>query len=199
MLWEPLEGPYDGHSEWLSFEHAGAPLGGHVDFSKFEGSLSLYYPIYVHDEGRLHHVIGIFTKFGIMEGHHNSVDRIPIFERFFLGGPNTVRGFRFRGLGPHFKKDALGGTAAWYGNFEYVFPIFQKFIRGVFFFDYGNLAKEPSVFELDDMRYAVGGGLRMNFPFLGQPLPIGLYLGKALESEDFDRERTFLFTIGTPF
>ena len=45
----------------------------------------------------------------------------------------------------------------------------------------------------------VGGGLRINFPFLGQPLPIGLYFGKALKSEDEDSERLFLFTIGTRF
>jgi outer membrane protein insertion porin family len=199
VLIEPLEGPYDGHQEWLAYEWAGPPLGGEVDISKLEGSLALYFPIHEHQEDRLHHVLAFYTKFGVIEGHHNT-ESVPIFERFFLGGPNTVRGFRFRGLGPHTRlKDPLGGAAAWYGNIEYVFPLFQKYIRGVIFLDYGNLATEPSAFELDEMRFAAGGGIRMNFPFLGQPLPIGLYLGNAFKTEDPDRKRAFLFTIGTPF
>ena len=199
VLFEPLEGPYDGHHEWLSFEYAGEPLGGEVDFNKLEGALELYYPIYVHEESRLHHVISLFNKFGGMEGSNQTND-IPIFERFFLGGPHNVRGFRFRGLGPHStSKEALGGTAVWFGNLEYVFPIFQKFLRGVVFLDYGNLAVEPSVFDLEEMRYAAGVGVRVNFPFLGQPIPIGLYYGKAFKKESSDRTRSFLFTIGTPF
>ncbi|MCZ6796291.1 MAG: BamA/TamA family outer membrane protein, partial [Planctomycetota bacterium] len=77
--------------------------------------------------------------------------------------------------------------------------IFKKVLRGVAFLDYGNLATEMDAFSLDESRYVVGGGIRINFPFLGQPLPIGLYFGKAVRSEDEDRERLFLFTIGTRF
>ena len=49
------------------------------------------------------------------------------------------------------------------------------------------------------MGYAIGAGLRINFPFLGQPLPIGLFLGTPIRKEDDDRKRAFLFTIGRPF
>ena len=35
------------------------------------------------------------------------------------------------------------------------------------------LSRTPDEFSLGDMRYALGGGLRVNFPFLGSPLPIG--------------------------
>jgi len=127
-------------------------------------------------------VIGIFSKFGGIEGHHSTTD-IPIFERIFLGGPNTVRGFEFRGLGPHFHGDALGGAAAWYGNVEYVFPLFQKYLRGVFFLDYGNLAPDFGSFTIDETRSrpAAGSGStspswaasRSHRPLPGLALPAG--------------------------
>jgi outer membrane protein insertion porin family len=199
VLQDRWEGPFQGHREQVSYEYGGQPLGGEVNFHRIESALDLYFPIYVHEENQLHHVIGLFSKVGVIEGHH-STDTIPIFERFFLGGPNSVRGFQFRGLGPHFGGDALGGSAAWYGNVEYVFPLFQKFLRGVVFLDYGNLAPDFESFSLDETRLAVGAGVRINFPFLGgQPLPIGLYLGHALRKEEGDHTRLFLFTIGVPF
>ncbi len=199
VLYDRWEGAFDGFRPNVSYEYGGGPLGGDVDFHRVESSMDLYFPIYVHEEGQLHHVIGIFSKVGIIEGHHTT-DSIPIFERFFLGGPNTVRGFKFRGLGPHSGHDPIGGTAAWYGNVEYVFPLFQKFLRGVVFFDYGNLSTDLDSFKLEEMRLAAGVGIRVIFPFLGgQPLPIGLYLGEAFRKEDDDRARVFLFTIGAPF
>ncbi len=199
VLHDRWEGPYEGHREMATFEYGGEPLGGEVDFYKAGSSLDLYYPIYVHQEDQLHHVIGLFSKFGIIEGHH-STESIPIFERFFLGGPYDVRGFLFRGLGPHFRGDALGGTTAWYGNLEYVFPLFQKYLRGVVFLDYGNLSPDFQEFVMDETRLAAGGGIRINFPFLGgAPLPIGFYFANAFRHESSDRLRFFLFTIGAPF
>ncbi len=199
VLYDRWEGAFDGFRPTVTYEYGGDPLGGEVDFHRIESSMDLYFPLYVHEAGQLHHVIGLFSKVGAIEGHHNT-DSIPIFERFFLGGPNTVRGFKFRGLGPHVGHDPVGGTAAWYGNVEYVFPLFQKFLRGVVFFDYGNLSTDLETFDLAEMRLAVGVGIRVIFPFLGgQPLPIGLYLGEAFRKEDDDRTRSFLFTIGAPF
>lgn len=200
VLYEPYEGAYDGHSQGIFYEYAGGPLGGQVDFHKVELSNDFYFPLYVHKEGNLHHVISLRNRFGVIDPHGDD-DFIPIFERYFLGGPRDVRGFRFRGLGPHVNDTPTGGTTKWWGNVEYTFPIFQKILRGVIFFDYGNLQLSDSFAELDlsRMRYAAGGGLKINFPWLGQPLPIALYFGVPISKEDGDRERLFLFTIGTPF
>ncbi len=200
VFYEYLEGPYDGNNSELFYEYAGGELGGQVNFNKFETTNEFYYPLYTYQSGpeTLHHVISLFSRFGWIEPTEGD-DGVPIFERYFLGGPNNVRGFRFREMGPHDANDPIGGTAMFYANFEYSFPIFKKVLRGVAFLDYGNLATEMDAFSLDESRYVVGGGIRINFPFLGQPLPIGLYIGKALKSEDEDRERLFLFTIGTRF
>jgi outer membrane protein insertion porin family len=200
VLYEYLEGPYDGSNSELFYEYAGGALGGQVNFHKFETTNEFYYPLYTYQSGAetLHHVISLFSRFGWIDPTEGD-DDVPIFERYFLGGPNNVRGFRFREMGPHDGHDPVGGTAMLYANLEYTFPLFQKILRGVAFFDYGNLASEMESFSFDESRYVIGGGLRINFPFLGQPLPIGLYLGKAIKSEDDDRERLFLFTIGTRF
>jgi len=200
VLYEYLEGPYDGHQNILSYEYAGGALGGDVDFHRGDMTNELYWSIYEFGSGPnvFHHVISLVNRFGIIEPH-DSGESIPIFERYFLGGPNTVRGFEFRELGPHQGNDPVGGTLQLYGNLEYSFPILFKVLRGVVFLDYGNLAYTREQYDWDEMRYSVGAGLRINFPFLGQPLPIGLYLGYPLKKEDDDDEELFQFTIGMPF
>jgi outer membrane protein insertion porin family len=197
-LEEPFELPHDGHRESISYSHVGTVLGGDIDYHSVHASQDLYFPIYTHRDSHYHHVIAFKTRYGVMKPL-DETDTIPIFERFFLGGPNDVKGFNFRGLGPHQRREPTGGTAELWGTLEYSFPIFQRLLRGVVFVDYGNLAMLAN-FRMDQMRYSAGGGVRISFPFLGgQPLPIGLYFGKPLQSEDGDEERLFLFTIGNAF
>jgi len=199
-LFELLEGYYDGSLASLEYEYGGGILGGDVDFHKGLVSNDFFYPLLTTGSGlsSLHHVISLTNRYGVIAPHEDG-ESIPIFERFFLGGANTVRGFDFRGLGPHDNGSPSGGTQMLFGNIEYSFPIFLKILRGVVFVDYGNLSSTVNDFDFSEMRYAVGGGIRINFPFLGVPLPIGLYLGKALNALPEDEERLFLFTIGAPF
>jgi len=197
-LEEPFELPHDGHHERISYTHVGDVLGGDTNYHSVHLSQDLFFPLYTNRDTRYHHVIAFKSRYGMMKPLGDS-DDIPIFERFFLGGPNDVKGFRFRGLGPHQRSDPTGGTAELWGTLEYSFPIFQRLLRGVAFVDYGNLDFLAD-FHMDRMRYSVGGGVRINFPFFGgQPLPIGLYLGKPIQAEDGDEERLFLFTIGNAF
>ena len=199
-LYEYLEGNYDGTLSAIEYEYGGGVLGGDVDFHKAELTNEFFWSLYTQGTGAasMHHVISFSNHTGLIEPQ-DSGDRIPIFERFFLGGANNVRGFRFRGLGPHEGSDPVGGNVQFWGNLEYSFPIFIKILRGVVFLDYGDLASTREDFTFSEMRYSVGAGIRINFPFFGGPLPIGLYLGKAIQKEDDDRERLFLFTIGAPF
>jgi outer membrane protein insertion porin family len=200
VLYEYMEGAYEGVANVLSFEYGGGALGGDVDFYKPEVANEFYYPLYTSGRGpaALHHVVSIVNRFGIIEPH-SGADPIPIFERVFLGGANTVRGFDFRGLGPHDGNDPIGGTAWLWGNVEYSFPILLRFLRGVVFFDYANLSEDIDSFDFSEMRYSVGGGLRLTFPLPGNPIPIGLYLGFPIKKEDEDETKTFSFTIGVPF
>src|SRR5216110_1345436 len=89
---------------------------------------------------------------------------IPIDERFFNGGATTVRSFGERDLGPHDNHGhPVGGEFFTVFNVEYTFPIFGE-LQGALFFDAGNLLPTSEEPRVDDMRYALGGGLRYKLP-----------------------------------
>ena len=120
---------------------------------------------------------------------------IPIDERFFNGGGNTVRSFGERDLGPHDRKGhPIGGEFFTIFNIEYTVPIFGE-LEGALFTDAGNLlptAEEPG---LDDMRYAVGVGLRYKLPI--GPVRLDYGVNPNLQNgEDFG---AFHFSFGFAF
>src|SRR5881392_558321 len=89
---------------------------------------------------------------------------IPIDERFFSGGADTVRSFGERDLGPHDNHGhPVGGEFFTVFNVEYTFPILGE-LQGAIFTDAGNLLPTSEEIGLNDMRYAVGAGLRYKLP-----------------------------------
>jgi outer membrane protein insertion porin family len=89
---------------------------------------------------------------------------IPIDERFFIGGATTVRSFGERDLGPHDNHGhPVGGEFFTVFNVEYTFPIFGE-LQGAIFTDAGNLLPTSEDIGLNDMRYAIGAGLRYKLP-----------------------------------
>ena len=89
---------------------------------------------------------------------------LPIDERFFNGGATSVRSFGERTLGPLDPKgNPIGGEFYTIFNIEYTFPIYGE-LQGATFFDAGNLLPTSEEPGLDDMRYALGGGLRYKLP-----------------------------------
>jgi outer membrane protein insertion porin family len=89
---------------------------------------------------------------------------IPIDERFFNGGATTVRSFGERDLGPHDNHGhPVGGEFSTVFNVEYTFPILGE-LQGAVFFDAGNLLPTSEDSGLNDMRYAIGAGLRYKLP-----------------------------------
>jgi len=197
LLYRPYEGPYAGHKETLDYEIAGGFLGSEIDFHKIRIGQSLVFPVYQQEDGN-HHVVALKANLGLIEPFGDTND-IPIFERLFLGGPQNVKGFRYRGMGPHENGVPIGATGQVWGTVEYGFPVFEQVLRGVVFLDYGNL-QDPSDFRFEDMRYVLGFGARLNFPLLGGiPIPIGLYFGTPIQREPQDETRFFLFSIGNLF
>src|SRR6266853_3544241 len=81
---------------------------------------------------------------------------IPIDERFFNGGSDTVRSFGERDLGPHDRKgNPIGGEFFTVFNIEYTFPIFGE-LQGALFTDAGHLLPTSENVGLNNMRYAIG-------------------------------------------
>ena len=120
---------------------------------------------------------------------------IPIDERFFNGGSDTVRSFGERDLGPHdHRGHPLGGEFFTVFNVEYTFPIFGE-LQGAVFIDAGNLLPTSEEPGLDDMRYAIGAGLRYKLP-VG---PIRLDYGVNPDPHPDEDFGAFHFSFGFAF
>ncbi|HBO85019.1 MAG TPA: outer membrane protein assembly factor BamA, partial [Deltaproteobacteria bacterium] len=119
----------------------------------------------------------------------------PVYERFYLGGINSLRGFATRSVSPKdpVTNELIGGNSEALLNIEYVFPIFpeQKF-RGVIFFDTGN-AWDDSF--LNDLRYSAGIGIRWFSP-LG---PLRLEWGYNMDRKEGEKASQFEFSVGSAF
>ena len=90
-------------------------------------------------------------------------ERVPIFDRLFLGGSNDLRGFSYRDVGPKDENgEPLGGRSLARSTVELTFPIIEK-VRGAVFYDIGFV--EPKAFNTGGRAASdVGLGLRLDLP-----------------------------------
>lgn len=124
----------------------------------------------------------------------------PIFERFFIGGFGSLRGFEWRRIGPVddvFHKQ-IGGDYMILANAEYEVPIVRDYLRFVMFVDSGSLGSTGA--EMGDVRVGAGGGVRLRLPIpVFERIPISLYLAAPLVSRSYDRSEIFSIQMGTGF
>lgn len=125
-----------------------------------------------------------------------SYTRMPIDERLFLGGDNSVRGYRPFAIGPkYFKTDEpRGGLSLNLFSLEYIYYMFPK-MEAFVFFDAGQLSR--SVLNFGALRTSAGFGARINF-FEGMP-PITLGFGFPINPEDRRDIKRFFFSFGAGF
>jgi outer membrane protein insertion porin family len=177
--------PTKGGQTNLSVEFAG--LGGDSKFVKTLAFSTHYQPIW------FNHILA-----GRVEGGYGfgwSEAPLPIFERFYLGGPNSIRGFKFRQVSPRDESGLrIGGSSEVLGNAEYIIPL-PFGIRLAGFFDIGNVYGFGTDFDLTDLKKAAGGGVRWQSPFG----PIRLDYGFNLDRKAGEDVGAFHFSVGTPF
>ncbi|HEY0369878.1 MAG TPA: BamA/TamA family outer membrane protein [Chthoniobacterales bacterium] len=132
------------------------------------------------------------ARVGVIRGLNGTI--VPIDERFFNGGSNTVRSFGERDLGQHENGYPIGGEFFSVYNVEYTFPVWGE-LQAAVFVDAGNLLVNSSDAGLDDMRYAVGLGLRYKLPVGPIRLDYGVNPDRRRD-EDFG---AFHFSFGFAF
>jgi outer membrane protein insertion porin family len=199
LIWDTRDSfvfPTEGLRARVSWEYAGQILPGDFDFNKFlfetEGHVTLF-----ETESRLKHVGSFQFTFGWVHGARGQ-ESVPLIERFYAGGRDSIRGFDFRGMGPHEAGDPVGGEAYVLFTLEYSYPLFVEFLRGAFFWDLANLTSEIEGLAHDRWRNTVGFGIRFLIPQLGN-VPVKLDFGFPLTREDEDERQTVTFDIGALF
>jgi outer membrane protein insertion porin family len=199
--------PTEGTKSGLSVKVAG--LGGDSRFIKSDLSGRWHYPLLKDSRwgGAYVLALGGSLGYGIGFAKRNSGNSdLPLFERYFLGGINSIRGFADRSLGPRApsgcdehglncrSSDVIGGDKAVVFNAELLFPIFENYgLRGVAFFDMGNAFGDSQGFSFGDLRRSVGGGVRWMSPFG----PLRVELGLPLNKKSGDETSVLGFTIGS--
>jgi outer membrane protein insertion porin family len=164
-----------------------AGLGGDSQFVKTVASATHFQPIW------FGHILSGRLEAGYGFGYGD--EDLPLFERFYLGGANSIRSFKSRQISP--RDDAgvrIGGTSEVLGNVEYIVPLPFN-IRAAAFFDAGNVYGFDTKFDLTDLRTAVGAGLRWLSPFG----PIRVDYGFNPDPRPGERTGAFNFSVGSPF
>ena len=173
---------------------AGGFIGGNENIYGFDLSASKYIALpgdtILSFEGEVAGVDGL-----------SGGNRVPIFDRLYLGGANSLRGFRYRDVGP---KDAtgepLGGKTIARFTTEYTIPIIEK-IRGAIFYDVGFASSGAFRFDSKKELNGSGGlnsdygiGLLLEIPSIG---PIRIDYAIPIQSDPFNKSSgKFQFNIG---
>lgn len=177
--------PTRGSRSTLGVDVAG--LGGDNRFVKSVAETTYFHPVLWGT------VLAVRGEAGYGFGYG---DRdFPLFERFFLGGPNSVRSRKARAIGP--KDDSgtvIGGDSVLLFNLEYLIPVGFG-IRLATFFDAGNAYGFGTDFDPLDLREAAGVGARWQSPFG----PIRLDWGFNLDRKTGESSNEFHFSVGSPF
>jgi outer membrane protein insertion porin family len=174
----------------VSFQYAGGFLDAQNNFTKSNLDLSQYFPIWWKFVGHIRGSIAYGDSYG-------DTPNLPVQERFYLGGTNTIRGFRNFTIGP---KDPVtggnrGGNKAFFINNEILFPIYEPLrMRGLVFVDLGNAFDEGTPFQWSVKRSA-GVGIRFISP-LGA---ISLDWGFNLAKQSGERLQVIHFSAGRSF
>lgn len=181
------------HGERVEFsaEVAGGPLLGQTDIYKFQIEAQKYFALPYDMIIMLGGSTGIADKYDDMQ-------RVPIFDRYFVGGARSVRGFDNRQVGPKDQNgEPIGGDTFGYANLELTYPIIDR-VRGAVFIDAGFVDVDPYDWGdvPGDLSVGAGVGLRLNLP-IG---PLRLDFGVPLKHDKWTGgSGKFAFDVGYQF
>lgn len=180
---------------WVnSADVAGGFLGGDKDFYRFQTSGSYYIPVKLSE---LTTVLQLSARTGVVKAY-NGTNSVPIFERYFAGGAQSIRGYDERKVGPldPNTQDAIGGEAIVLGSVEYTMPL-MDIIKAAVFYDIGNVWSKAKDYGSGGLKSGVGPGLRVKTP-IG---PINLDYGFPLNKQPGEQKKggKFYFSVSRGF
>ncbi|MBI9084044.1 MAG: outer membrane protein assembly factor BamA [Desulfobacterales bacterium] len=168
--------PTEGSEHSASVEYAG--LGGNIGFTKYLVESGKYFPLFWETVGFLHGRAGFVSQ--------NTGKTLPDYEKFYLGGINSMRGFEWEDLAPLERNldgsySEVGGEKFVQFNVEYIIPLAKEAgVMGVLFFDTGDVYSDAEDIDLGSLRESAGfgfrwyspvGPIRVEYGYVLDPLP----------------------------
>ncbi|MFH1125014.1 MAG: outer membrane protein assembly factor BamA, partial [Pseudomonadota bacterium] len=182
-IWNPSKGSINK----VLFEYAGGILSGDVYYNKYEATSAWYFPL------PWQTVFMIQGRVGYLEQRPGG--KLPIYQKYQIGGINTVRGFESYSISPRDPAtgDKIGGEKMMVYNLEYRFPLLkEQGLMGIFFFDAGNVYSKDENYAFSDIKKSVGTGVRWYSP-VG---PLRVEYGKVLGPKENEPSGNWEFTVG---
>lgn len=182
--------PSRGTSILVAAKIAGGILGGEIDLIKPRFEWTRYQPLY----GK--HVLGLHAEYEFIKPLRGS--DVPFWERFYLGGERSLRGYEIYTIGPRNNNDLLvGGEKSLVLNAEYIIPVGGP-LYTIFFCDAGNAYSRKEKVSLRDLCVSAGLEMRLFVPALRVPMRL-IFAYNAPPAEDNGSHFAFRFAIGTSF
>jgi len=192
--------PHRGVSSYFEVEMGG--VRRHDDdpryfpFGKISFLNSYYYPLWRKGTVKLRGDFRFLVPFGAA-----NVEDVALSEKFFLGGDNTVRGYKPYSIGPKFDRNKdgeesnapKGGISSMLLSVEYLQSVL-KMLDLFVFFDGGTVSEKR--FDIPDFRMSYGLGARIE---LGNRMPFVVGMGFPINPADKDDVKRFFFSMGAQF
>ena len=193
-VWDPTRGTKNS----IGLEYAGGPLQGDVNYYKPTFSSSYNLKLFSIDDYPF--VMAIGNRFGFV-GRFGDTKKVPVYERYFIGGAETVRGYSNNGqIGP-----PNGGRVYDVANIEFKFPLARErrrtIVQFAFFFDIGNSWDNFNRISgrfgtgTTDLKAGAGFGIRFTTP----AFPIRLDWGYGFNHKPGEQHADIYFTLGNLF
>ncbi len=183
---KPILDPLNGFAVSLNTKTNDIFFSGEIPFYRILTEFKTYFGL------KRGVILALKTKMGAINRTDNETF-IPIEERFFAGGSHSVRGWARSELGP--KDDTgkpIGGNSLFESSAEFRIDLIRNF-KMILFADAGNVWVDSFTYEMNDLHYSAGAGLRIDTP-IG---PTGLDFARPV----FDKENSWQihFNIGYTF
>jgi outer membrane protein insertion porin family len=189
------EKPTRGYIAKLFVEYGGGGLGGNDNFFRPVAELQGFHSLsrtgnhVLHWRGRMG---GVFE---------NSSKEVPIFDRFFLGGMDSIRGYSYDDLSPRdpVTGDQIGGDRIGFVNLEYIWTFYPDLgLALVPFYDVGYQVDSRRKEMFSDIKQSVGLELRWRSPMGDLRFAYGYPLSKNVAGKRRNAGR-FEFSMGQFF
>ena len=198
IVYNTVDNPYtprSGMRHTFSFNFAGGPLGGTVNYYRPTIESIFYFKV-----GKKM-ALGLRGQAALIE-QYGDTQVLPLYQRYFLGGETQIRGYDIRSIGPVDSQGrVLGGNKFGLVNAEYYYDVFGP-VRALLFFDAGQAFLEGDPIRLKEFRISTGAEIRFIMPVLNVPFRLIYAWNPNRETPIemlYTKESTFKFAVGTTF